>query len=177
VARECHSAVGTSPKAVSWSRDRGCKGHRILGRVPADRRHPGSLRGVGFHETASKVVLAVFASSDPFQPVKTQANGEDKEAGNTGEARWSVRMNEERDRGVRGSIACAPWEENAHARVSSPRGIRARGQRDMTIRRSGLGCRETSGPPIVSYGALVSVGRPRWATSEASRERTRCGCT
>jgi len=47
----------------------------------------------------------------------------------------------------------------------------------VSIRRSGLGCRETSGPPIVSYGALVSVGRPRWATSEASRERARCGCT
>lgn len=43
----------------------------------------------------------------------------------------------------------------------------------MTIRRSGLGQREVSGPPIVSYGALVSVGRPRWVTSEASRERAK----
>jgi len=30
VARERHPAVATSPKAVRWSRDRGCKGHRIL---------------------------------------------------------------------------------------------------------------------------------------------------
>jgi len=30
VARECHLAVGPSPKAVSRSRDRGCSGHRIL---------------------------------------------------------------------------------------------------------------------------------------------------
>jgi len=36
----------------------------------------------------------------------------------------------------------------------------------MTIRRSGLGRRETSGPPIVPYGAQDSVGPPRWATSE-----------
>jgi hypothetical protein len=34
-------------------------------------------------------------------------------------------------------------------------------------------CRETLGPPIVSYGALVSVGRPRWVTSEVSRERAK----
>jgi len=33
VARECHPAVTTSPKAVQWSRDRGCNGHRILRRV------------------------------------------------------------------------------------------------------------------------------------------------
>jgi len=56
VTRDRHSAVLTSPKAVRGSRDRGCKGHRILRRVPADGRHPGSSRGVGFHEKASTVV-------------------------------------------------------------------------------------------------------------------------
>jgi hypothetical protein len=30
VMRDCHPAVTTSPKAVRWSRDRGCNGHRIL---------------------------------------------------------------------------------------------------------------------------------------------------
>jgi hypothetical protein len=30
VTRERHPAVAISPKAVRWSRDRGCKGHRIL---------------------------------------------------------------------------------------------------------------------------------------------------
>jgi hypothetical protein len=29
------------------------------------------------------------------------------------------------------------------------------------IRRSGRGCRETPGPPVMSRGALVSAGRPR----------------
>jgi len=65
VARDRHSAVVASPKAVRESRDRGCKGHRILRRVPVDRRHPGSSRGVGFHEKALTVVLAVSALSDP----------------------------------------------------------------------------------------------------------------
>jgi hypothetical protein len=59
VARECHSAVMTSPKAVAWSWDRGGNRHRILRRVPVDRRHPGSSRDVVFHEPAFKVVLAV----------------------------------------------------------------------------------------------------------------------
>jgi len=31
--------------------------------------------------------LAVSTSSDPFQPVKTRASGEEKETGNVGEAR------------------------------------------------------------------------------------------
>jgi len=72
VARECHSTVHPSPKAVSGSWDRGCNGHRILRRVPIDRRHPGSSRGVGFHEKASTVVLAVSASSDPYDKIKSR---------------------------------------------------------------------------------------------------------
>jgi hypothetical protein len=67
VARDRHPAVFASPKAVRGSRDRGCNGHRILRRVPADRRHPGSSRGVSFHEKASTVVLAAVSSSNPCQ--------------------------------------------------------------------------------------------------------------
>jgi hypothetical protein len=37
----------------------------------------------------------------------------------------------------------------------------------MTIRRSGLGCRETSGPPEIPYGALLSVGCPRRESGES----------
>jgi len=65
VARDRHSTVRTSSKAVSGSWDRGCNGHRILGRVPPDGRHPGSVRGVSFHEKALTLVLAVSQSSDP----------------------------------------------------------------------------------------------------------------
>jgi hypothetical protein len=39
VTRDRHPEVATSPKAVRRSRDRGCNDHRILRRVPADRRH------------------------------------------------------------------------------------------------------------------------------------------
>jgi hypothetical protein len=90
VARECHSAVGPSPKAVCRSWDRGCHGHRILRRVPNDGRHPGSVRGGGFHEPTNALVSAVDASPDPHQPVKTRACGQDREAGNAGEARRGV---------------------------------------------------------------------------------------
>jgi hypothetical protein len=56
VARDRHSAVQTSPKAVRGSRDRGCNDHRILRRVPVDGRYPGSSRGIVFHEPVSRVV-------------------------------------------------------------------------------------------------------------------------
>jgi hypothetical protein len=81
VMRDHHSAVITSPKAVRWSRDRGCNDHRILRRVPIDRRHSGSSRGIGFHETVSTVVLVISASSDPYvsnsSKGENRANGED----------------------------------------------------------------------------------------------------
>jgi len=72
VTRDRCSAVATSPKAVLWSWNRGCNGHRILGRVLADGRHPGSSRGVGFHEKAPTVVSAASASSDPSNKTKSR---------------------------------------------------------------------------------------------------------
>jgi len=53
---------------------------------PTDGRHPGSSRGVGFHETASTVVLAVSASSDPHGEIKSRACGEMAAPGKLGEA-------------------------------------------------------------------------------------------
>jgi hypothetical protein len=79
VAREFHPAVTTSPKAVAWSRDQGCNDHWILRRVPTDRRHPGSSRGVSFHEKASTLVSAVSASSDPSAPTQRRADGQEKQ--------------------------------------------------------------------------------------------------
>ena len=66
VARDRHPAVFPSPKAVGRSRGRGCNGHRILRRAPIDRRHPGSSRDAGFHETTSTAVWAARAPSDPY---------------------------------------------------------------------------------------------------------------
>lgn len=51
----------------------------------------------------------------------------------------------------------APWEDNAHARV--PAGRHEHGVSvERPIRRSGLGRRETSGPPEASRGAKDSTG-------------------
>jgi len=72
VARECHSAVRPSPKAVHESRDRDCNGHRILRRVPPDGRYSGSSRRVGFHETAIVAVLAISVLSDPHPRPKAR---------------------------------------------------------------------------------------------------------
>jgi len=86
VARDRHSTVFASPKAVRGSWDRGCKGHRILRRVPSDGRHPGSSRSVGFHEKAWTVVLAVSTSSDPYEPTKRRTYGQVAAPGKLGEA-------------------------------------------------------------------------------------------
>jgi len=47
-------------KVVRRSRDRGCKGHRILRRVLVGGRHLGSSRAISFHE---RVVTATLAAS------------------------------------------------------------------------------------------------------------------
>jgi len=47
----------------------------------------------------------------------------------------------------------------------------------MTIRRSVLGCRETSGSPDMLHRALVSVGSPHTKVRVRIWEQTRCGCT
>jgi hypothetical protein len=103
VTRDCHPAVSSSPKAVRRSRDRGCKGHRILRRAPTDRRHPGSSRGVGFHEQAPTVVSAVSASSDPYQPVQKAGVRPDCSAREGG--RGARVKPGDCDRGARGSVA------------------------------------------------------------------------
>jgi len=60
----------------------------------------------------------------------------------------------------------APWEENAHAHDG---GRKVLGMRyaPPAIRRSGLGRRETSSPPVLPYGAQDSVGRPRRESGES----------
>jgi hypothetical protein len=89
-ARVPSSGRPIARKAVCRSRDRGCSGHRILRRVPADGRHPGSHEVSAFTRRCSRWSWRVSASSDPLQPVKTRASGQDKEAGNVGEARRSA---------------------------------------------------------------------------------------
>jgi len=68
-------------RAVGRSRDRGCKGHRILRRVLAGGRHPGSSRSVGFHETARTMVSAASPPSDPCQTYSSKNGGQDARQG------------------------------------------------------------------------------------------------
>ena len=45
------------------------------------------IRGAGFHETVLTMVSALFASSDPYQTVKTRTYGQEQAApGKLGEA-------------------------------------------------------------------------------------------
>jgi hypothetical protein len=120
VTGDRHPAVSTSPKAVRRSRDRGCNGHRILRRAPTDRRHPGSSRGDGFHGSASTVVSAVLRILRPV-PTRPKDGRTDGKASSARESGRGVRVT----RGIATGVSearspSAPWEENAHARVSRP---------------------------------------------------------
>jgi hypothetical protein len=86
------------------------------------------------------------------------------------------------DRGVRGSIASAPWEENAHARDSKKirRETRSSSSNEVLIHdppKRSCGCRETSSPPINRTEPKTPWGVPAAKVARASRERTRCGYT
>jgi hypothetical protein len=59
----------------------------------------------------------------------------------------------------------APWEENAHAHDGG-REVLIMGFASPAVRQSGLGRRETSGSPVMPYGAQDSVGRPRRESGE-----------
>jgi len=148
--------------------------HWILRRVPVGGRYLGPSRAISFHEA---VVTAALAASSHGKAIPLAR----AKAGRRREGAPTFRGRGRGDRGVRGSI------DSGHRGKKTPtldskgskraRGKEARQSVSAKVRRSVRECRETLGPPIVSSGALVSGGRPRWATSGASWERTRCGCT
>jgi len=75
------------------------------------------------------------------------------------------------DRDVRGSIAKAPWEDNAHARNEggdpAPL-LEAKRLASLPIRRSGLGRRETLGPPVKPRRAQTLRGAHAVKAAEAN---------
>jgi len=91
VARDRNPAAFTSPKAVGRSRDRGCKGHRILRRVPADGRHPGSSRASAF--TRRRHRWSWWFSHPPTRtrPSKRRTHGEIAARAKASEARGRKR--------------------------------------------------------------------------------------
>jgi len=64
------------------------------------------------------MVLAIFRILRPVYEAKSKVHGQHAAPSKGGEAEDE---REDRDRGVRGSIASAPWEENAHAHDSLTR--------------------------------------------------------
>jgi hypothetical protein len=165
VARDRHPAVQTSPKAVRGSRDRGCNDHRILRRVPVDGRHSGSSRGVVFHETALRVVSALFRILRP-----TRRGQKPKRVANRQLPRRRERREEAkgRDRSVRGSVALAPREENARARHPGREANRVRGLvRTVDLPKRSSGVVKRSVPRSSPYGAQDSVGCPRCESGES----------
>jgi len=86
--------------------------------------------------------------------------------------RWERREDgrSERDKGVRGSVASAPWEENAHAHDESREANHHEITRSMFDPPKRLERRETFGSPIMPYGAQDSVGRPHRVSGESESE-------
>jgi hypothetical protein len=76
----------------------------------------------------------------------------------------------ERDKGVRGSVASAPWEENAHAHEESREANHHEITRSTFDPPKRLERRETFGSPIMPYGAQDSVGRPHRVSGESESE-------
>jgi hypothetical protein len=109
----------------SSHRQKRCGG-RGAGAVRATGFYEGFLptEGIPDHHEASSFTRwrprwsrRLIALSDPYVPSKRRANGEHAADAKANEAEGETKGC---DRGVRGSIAASPWEENAHARVSRP---------------------------------------------------------
>jgi len=80
---------------------------------PVDRRHLGSSRGVSVTRSVHGWSSALRRILRPgYQGQKPRARRRCSPRESEGGGGWKT---SERDRGVRGSIASAPWDENAHA--------------------------------------------------------------
>ena len=167
-------------KGVRRSRDRGCKGHRILRRVLVGGRHLGLSRAIFFHERVVTATLA--ASSRRTAPSLERASGEARYGSAKAHRRsGGTRTRERRQRcqrldrnGRRGDKL--PTLESS--RVNHQRRERFKRQGSVcpaVIRRSVRECREALGPLV----SCVEPKTPRdvhaGESRGASRERTRYG--
>ena len=158
------------------SRDRGCKGHRILRRVLVGGRFLGSSRAILFHE---RVVTAVSAAPSRGES-RNEPHGARREWTREGGPIPTEEGEATEESEARSNRA--PWEDNAHARRTSsvvrspPCGAQASAC-SQAIRRSGLGCRETPGPPVMSNGAQTPQDVHAVKAAAVSRERARYGYT
>jgi hypothetical protein len=132
--------------------------------LPDDGRHPGSSTGRLGHARRPRVVLAFQRTLRPvFRGQKPKA----RTASSPREGMGGVRVNEGARQGCqRLDRKSAPWEETPTLMTEAAR-CSSWGNASPAIRRSGLGRRETSGPPVLPCGAQDSVGRPRRESGES----------
>jgi len=140
--RASFSGCLTQRKRVRPSRDRGCKGHRILRRVLVGGRHLGSSRAISFHEAVVTATLAASSRGNASAREGASESGREGAPHSCGRGRG--------DRGVRGSIAVGAVGRKlprSDPRLESPE-ERQGSACPAVVRRSVLGCRETPGPLV-----------------------------
>jgi len=158
------------------SRDRGCKGHRILRRVLDDGRHLGSCRASAFHEA---MVTATLAASSRGKATKLERA---KAHEGSAKALPTFRGRGRGDRGARGSVISGRRGKKTPTLEKPPVARRVDFKRQgsvcpSVIRRSVRECREALGPPINRTEPKTPWGVHVGESRVASRERTRYGCT
>jgi hypothetical protein len=144
VARDRHPAVSPSRKRC---------GGRGTGAVKATGSYEGSLPAEGIpdqHEAStftsrrrrwSRCSAPPF---DPYEPFQRRTHGEEAASTKVDEARGERAGH---DRGVRGSVAIDAVGRKRPRSSSRPKSQEHGNRVDWMARRSGLGRRETSGPP------------------------------
>jgi hypothetical protein len=168
------------------SRNRARKGHRILRRVLVGGRHLGLSRIIVFHEkvvTATSAVSSRWRQSRLNSPKKRAAEIEDtaKAASSTssGSKEAATGVSEVRSfRQRRGTNK--PTPALTHVALAAWMQLRTGhhgGASLASVRRSVLGCRETSGPPINSAEPKTPWDVHAAKVAAASREHTRYGYT
>jgi hypothetical protein len=98
-----------------------------------------------------------------FRPVRTDQKKDVRPGCSSCEGRRGVKVKQELATGVSEARSHQRRGKKTPTLVTTTRSQDhvARGPRCMTVRRSGLGWREPSGPPILPCGAEDSVGCPR----------------
>jgi len=156
---------------VWWSRDRGCKGHRILRRVLVGGRHLRLSRATFLHGCVVTATLAasshekgegnVLDSERPNPRTSREGAadvlGEEGEATEVSEARsLTGTVGRKRPRSALATRSPGRVEETEAPGKSV----------SVRIRRSVLKCRETLGPPVEPFGAQT----PRAARAAPSKD-------
>lgn len=159
-------------KVVSRSWNRGRNGHRILRRVSYRWKAPRSSGSIACHEAVWKGGFgSSFTTSTRERDPRGRERGEPAKAGHGSGKREKRQGCQRLDRSERrGKTTPTP--------VYGSREVEDTGQSVFgSVRQSGLGRREASGPSVqVTWSPRVH-GHPHGESRGVSRERTRCGCT